>query len=47
MALPQEAAQVPQVLDNLSVPFVPIAEVNWPDEYPLSNSNYVRAGYVK
>ena len=33
-ALPQEAAQVPQVLDAMSTPFVPVAQVNWPDEYP-------------
>ena len=33
-ALPCEAAEVPQMLDAMSVPFEPIATVNWPDEYP-------------
>ncbi len=33
-ALPQEATEVPQLLDAMSVPFEPIAVVNWPDEYP-------------
>lgn len=34
ISLPQEAADVPQVLDAMSVPFEPITEVNWPVEYP-------------
>ena len=33
-ALPCEAAEVPQMLDAMSVPFESIATVNWPDEYP-------------
>ena len=33
-ALSCEAAEVPQMLDAMSVPFEPIATVNWPDEYP-------------
>ena len=33
-ALPQEAAEVPQLFDTMSVPFEPVATVNWPDEYP-------------
>lgn len=33
-ALPEEAVAVPQVLDMMSVPFEPVTEVNWPDEFP-------------
>lgn len=33
-ALPQEASLVPDVLDAMAVPFVPIATLNWPDEFP-------------
>ena len=33
-ALPHEAAEVPQVLDAISVPFESVATINWPDEYP-------------
>ena len=33
VALPHEAAEVPNVLDAMQVPFEPIAMVNWPDEY--------------
>lgn len=33
-ALPQEAADVPQVMDAMSVPFEPVGVVNWPEEYP-------------
>ena len=33
-ALPKEAAEVPQVLDMMSVPFESVDTVNWPDEYP-------------
>lgn len=34
MSLPQDAADVPQVLDAMSVPFEPITELNWSEEYP-------------
>ena len=33
-ALPCEAAEVPPMLDAMSVSFESIATVNWPDEYP-------------
>ena len=32
--LPQEATEVPKILDEMSVPFEPVAVVNWPDEFP-------------
>lgn len=34
IALPQEAIDVPQVLDAMSVPFEPVCSINWPDDYP-------------
>ena len=33
-ALPQEAIDVPLVLDLMSVPFEYVSTVNWPDDYP-------------
>ena len=33
-ALPLEASQVPQLLDEMSVSFNPVQSVNWPDGYP-------------
>lgn len=33
-ALPQEASQVPEVLDAMAVPFEPIDTLNWPEKYP-------------
>ena len=33
-ALPHEAAEVPEILNAMAVPFESVATVNWPDEYP-------------
>ena len=33
-ALPLEASQAPQLLDEMSVSFNPVQSVNWPDGYP-------------
>ena len=43
--LPQEAAEVPQVLDAMSVPFEPVAAINWPDEYPYCPEAAVRMAW--
>lgn len=34
VALPQEAVEVPPILDNMSVPFESVTAVNWPDKFP-------------
>ena len=33
-ALPQEAIEVPNILDTMAVPFESVATVNWPNEFP-------------
>lgn len=33
-ALPQEAAEVPQLFDAMCIPFESVKEVNWPNDYP-------------
>ena len=43
--LPQEAAEVPQMLDAMGVTFEPVATVNWPDEYPYCPEAAVRIAW--
>ncbi len=43
--LPQDAADVPQLLDAMSVPFEPVATVNWPDAYPYRPEAAVRMAW--
>ncbi len=45
IALPQEAADVPKMLDGMAVPFEPIDTVNWPDDYPYCPKVKVRMAW--
>ena len=45
IALPQDAIEVPGLLDAMAVPFEPIAVVNWPDEYPYCPDVKVRMAW--
>ena len=44
-ALPQEATEVPKILDEMSVAFEPVATVNWPGEYPYCPEAAVRIAW--
>ena len=44
-ALPQEAIEVPQVLDTMAVPFESVASVNWPNEFPYCPEAAVRMAW--
>ena len=43
--LPQEATEVPKILDEMSVLFEPVAVVNWPDEFPYCPDAAVRMAW--
>lgn len=43
--LPQGAAEVPKLLDAMSVPFEPITTINWPNEYPYRPDVAVRMAW--
>lgn len=45
VALPQEAAEVPKVLDAMSVPFEPVATINWLEEFPYRPEAAVRMAW--
>lgn len=42
VALPNEASDVPALLDSMAVPFEPVAMVNWPKEFPYCPEAAVR-----
>ena len=44
-SLPQEAADVLRLLDEMSVPFEPVATVNWPEEFPYCPEAAVRMAW--
>lgn len=42
---PQEAYEVPQMMDMMSIPFEPVSTINWPSEFPYCPEVAVRMAW--